>query len=97
MSALNAGEDSVKYVCVARAQTKSKMSSPMDKNFFKYNGSVARSTFSNSREVVGRHKVSPGHYIVVASTFRPNEEGDFLLRIFSEQKAPAVYVNSSHG
>ena len=66
----------------------------MDKTFFKYNSSVARSTFSNSREVVGRHRVPPGHYVIVPSTFRPNEEGDFLLRIFSEQKAPAKCVSN---
>jgi len=64
----------------------------MDKNFFKYNQSVGRSTFSNSREVVGRHKLAPGFYVVVPSTFKPNENGDFLLRIFSEQKAPTECV-----
>jgi len=70
------------------------MTEPMDKNFFKYNGSVGRCTFTNAREVVGRHKVPPGNYVVIPSTFRPNEEGDFLLRIFTEQKAPAEYVNA---
>ena len=73
-------------------QTKSKTTSPLDKNFFKYNSSVSRSTFSNSREVVGRHKLAPGYYVVVPSTFKPNEDGDFILRIFSEQQVPAEWV-----
>jgi len=51
-------------------------------------------TFSNCREVVGRHKLPPGFYVIVPSTFKPNENGDFLLRIFSEQLAPAEYVRS---
>jgi len=67
------------------------MTSPQDKNFFKFNTSVGRSTFTNSREVVGRHKLAPGHYVIVPSTFKPNESGDFLLRIFSEQQAPTEY------
>jgi len=73
-------------------QTKEKTSSPQDKNFFKYNRSMGRSTFTNAREVVGRHKLAPGYYVIVPSTFKPNEEGDFLLRMFSEQRVPAEYV-----
>jgi len=68
------------------------MTSPLDKNFFRYNSSVGRSVFTNSREIVGRHKLAPGYYVIVPSTFKPNENGDFLLRIFSEQQAPAEYV-----
>lgn len=76
-------------------KTKSKTTSPLDKNFFKYNSSVSRSTFSNSREVVGRHKLAPGYYVVVPSTFKPNEDGDFILRIFSEQQVPAEEMDEA--
>ncbi|KAA0187499.1 Calpain family cysteine protease [Fasciolopsis buskii] len=55
-------------------------------NFFKYNASKARSpAFINLREVCGRHKLKPGRYVIIPSTFQPNEEADFMLRIFSEQ------------
>ncbi|XP_033330567.2 calpain A isoform X9 [Megalopta genalis] len=60
---------------------------PLDINFFKYNASVARSpSFINLREVTCRFKLPPGVYCIVPSTFDPNEEGEFLLRIFSENK-----------
>ncbi|XP_058806410.1 calpain-A-like isoform X2 [Phymastichus coffea] len=60
---------------------------PLDINFFRYNASVARSpSFINLREVSCRFKLPPGIYCIVPSTFDPNEEGEFLLRIFSENK-----------
>uniref|UniRef100_A0A336LNB6 CSON015267 protein n=1 Tax=Culicoides sonorensis TaxID=179676 RepID=A0A336LNB6_CULSO len=58
---------------------------PLGLNFFKYNASVARSpAFINLREVSCRFKLDPGHYLIVPSTFEPNEEGEFLIRVFSE-------------
>ncbi|XP_041353027.1 calpain-A-like isoform X3 [Gigantopelta aegis] len=59
---------------------------PLDENFFKYNSSCAKSpTFINMREVCGRHKLPPGTYAIVPSTFEPQNEGNFLLRIFTEK------------
>ncbi|XP_046375985.1 calpain-B-like isoform X5 [Haliotis rufescens] len=61
-------------------------SGPLDVNFFKYNASVAKSpTFINMREICGRHKLPPGTYAIIPSTFEPGEEGSFLLRIFTEK------------
>ncbi|XP_021935906.1 calpain-A-like isoform X2 [Zootermopsis nevadensis] len=58
---------------------------PLDLNFFKYNASVARSpSFINLREVSCRFKLPPGVYCIVPSTFEANEEGEFILRVFSE-------------
>ena len=60
---------------------------PLDITFFKYTRSTASSeTFINLREVTCRFKLPPGVYCIVPSTFDPNEEGEFLLRIFSENK-----------
>ncbi|GAB0096124.1 Calpain-B [Sergentomyia squamirostris] len=61
------------------------MNKPQRMNYFKYNASVARSpAFINLREVSCRFKLPPGHYLIVPSTFDPNEEGEFLIRVFSE-------------
>ncbi|XP_076044094.1 calpain-B-like isoform X6 [Oratosquilla oratoria] len=60
---------------------------PLDLHFFKYNASVARSpSFINMREVSCRFKLPPGTYCIVPSTFEANEEGEFILRVFSEKR-----------
>ncbi|XP_022240877.1 calpain-B-like isoform X3 [Limulus polyphemus] len=60
---------------------------PLAKDFFKYNASVAKSpSFINLREVNARFKLSPGTYCIIPSTFDPGEEGDFILRVFTEKE-----------
>lgn len=72
---------------VYRLKNPDSLPKPLPKEFFKYNASVARSpSFINLREVSARFKLPPGTYCVVPSTFDPNEEGDYLLRIFTEKK-----------
>ena len=38
------------------------------------------------REISKRFTLPPGPYVFVPSTYEPNDEGEFLLRIFSETK-----------
>nr|XP_029708165.1 calpain-B-like isoform X4 [Aedes albopictus] len=57
---------------------------PLPKEFFLRNASVARSTFVNLREVTCRFRLDPGTYVVIPSTFEPNIEGEFMIRVFSE-------------
>jgi len=60
-------------------------STPLPQDFFKYNASVARSpTFINLREVCSRFRLPVGRYVIVPSTFEPNEEGEFIIRVFTE-------------
>lgn len=60
---------------------------PLKMNFFRNNRYVARTNeFINLRGVFGRFELSPGHYLIVPSTFEPNMEGEFLIRVFSESK-----------
>uniref|UniRef100_A0A2K6CM59 Calpain-2 catalytic subunit n=1 Tax=Macaca nemestrina TaxID=9545 RepID=A0A2K6CM59_MACNE len=60
----------------------------LSKNFFLTNRARERSdTFINLREVLNRFKLPPGEYILVPSTFEPNKDGDFCIRVFSEKKA----------
>jgi hypothetical protein len=54
-------------------------------DFFKYNTSVARSpTYINLREVTARFSLPPGTYAIIPSTFDKGEEGDFILRCWTE-------------
>uniref|UniRef100_A0A673BGJ7 Calpain-2 catalytic subunit n=1 Tax=Sphaeramia orbicularis TaxID=375764 RepID=A0A673BGJ7_9TELE len=59
-----------------------------ERNFFLRNSSRARSeTFINLREVCSRFCLPPGEYLIVPSTFEPNKNGDFYVRVFSEKTA----------
>lgn len=80
-------KDNILIIMIIQLEYPERLSKPLDINFFKYNASVARSpAFINLREVTCRFKLPPGVYCIVPSTFDPNEEGEFLLRIFSENK-----------
>uniref|UniRef100_A0A8C9TGD0 Calpain 2, (m/II) large subunit a n=1 Tax=Scleropages formosus TaxID=113540 RepID=A0A8C9TGD0_SCLFO len=60
----------------------------LDKNYFLTHAQTARSeTFINQREVSTRFKLPPGEYLIVPSTFEPNKNGDFCLRVFSEKQS----------
>lgn len=60
----------------------------LDKNYFLSHAQKARSeTFINLREVSTRFKLPPGEYLIVPSTFEPNKNGDFCVRVFSEKQS----------
>ncbi|XP_061579152.1 calpain-2 catalytic subunit-like [Cololabis saira] len=60
----------------------------LDRNYFLRHACSARSeTFTNLREVCSRFCLPPGEYLIVPSTFEPNNDGDFCVRVFSEKQA----------
>uniref|UniRef100_A0AAZ3QW46 Calpain 9 n=1 Tax=Oncorhynchus tshawytscha TaxID=74940 RepID=A0AAZ3QW46_ONCTS len=64
----------------------------LGKDFFRYNGSKARSkTYINVREISERFTLPPGNYLLVPTTFQPHDEADFIIRIFSEKAAGTMY------
>lgn len=68
---------------------------PLDLKFFKFNPTIARSPFINLRGVCCRHKLRKGQYCLVPSTYDPGEEGEFLIRMFSEKAVPSGWVQDS--
>uniref|UniRef100_A0A8C8SVC4 Calpain-3 n=1 Tax=Pelusios castaneus TaxID=367368 RepID=A0A8C8SVC4_9SAUR len=57
-------------------------------DFFLYNASKARSkSYINMREVSERFRLPPNEYVIVPSTYEPHQEGEFILRVFSEKRS----------
>ncbi|XP_043554228.1 calpain-3 isoform X15 [Chiloscyllium plagiosum] len=58
----------------------------LPKDFFLYRASKCRSkSYINLREVSQRFSLPPGEYVIVPSTYDPHQEGEFVLRVFSEK------------
>uniref|UniRef100_A0A183B730 EF-hand domain-containing protein n=1 Tax=Echinostoma caproni TaxID=27848 RepID=A0A183B730_9TREM len=45
---------------------------------------IGKSTFSNSREVTANFRLKPGSYVVIPSTFEPNQEAKFIVRVICQ-------------
>ena len=61
-------------------------STALSKSFFLENDANAEvDAWSYRRETVKRFNLKPGPYVIIPSTFEPNKEGEFLLRVFSEK------------
>uniref|UniRef100_A0A8C4PWK8 Calpain catalytic domain-containing protein n=1 Tax=Eptatretus burgeri TaxID=7764 RepID=A0A8C4PWK8_EPTBU len=66
----------------------------LPKDFFLYNKSVGRShSFVNTREVSTRHILPAGEYFMVPSTFEPNQDANFVLRLFTEKASNAEQMD----
>ncbi|XP_034017711.1 calpain-3b isoform X2 [Thalassophryne amazonica] len=58
----------------------------LQKDFFLYTASKAKcKTYINLREVTERFRLPPGEYVIIPTTFEPHQEGEFILRVFSEK------------
>ncbi|XP_072120768.1 calpain-3-like isoform X2 [Mobula birostris] len=59
----------------------------LPKDFFLYHASKCRSkSYINLREISDRFSLPPGEYVIIPSTYEPHQEGEFVLRVFSEKQ-----------
>ncbi|XP_064623461.1 calpain-9-like isoform X2 [Lineus longissimus] len=78
--------------------TDSEAAAPLDQHFFKTHASFAKSyTFVNMREICGRHKLPPGNYVIIPSTFDKDKPAEFILRIFSEKPNESAHLDEECG
>lgn len=57
----------------------------LDQQFFSNNRPVSRSgKYRSIRSVWRKVHLEPGTYVIMASTFRPNQQGEFFLRIYTK-------------
>uniref|UniRef100_A0A7N6FJ29 Calpain-3 n=1 Tax=Anabas testudineus TaxID=64144 RepID=A0A7N6FJ29_ANATE len=60
----------------------------LQKDFFLYTASKAKcKTYINLREVTERFRLPPGEYVIIPTTFEPHQDGEFILRVFSEKQS----------
>ncbi|XP_064618090.1 calpain-9-like isoform X2 [Liolophura sinensis] len=50
-------------------------------------------SFSPNREVTLRFDLKPGNYVIIPSTYRPHQESEFFLKIFTEKKTRSWALN----
>ncbi|XP_010876735.2 calpain-3b isoform X1 [Esox lucius] len=68
----------------------------LQKDFFLYNASKVKcKSYINLREVSERFSLPPGEYVIIPSTFEPHEEGEFILRVFSEKNNTSEETESN--
>ncbi|XP_005803186.2 calpain-3-like [Xiphophorus maculatus] len=68
----------------------------LQKDFFLYTASTAKcKSYINLREVSERFRLPPGEYAIIPTTFEPHEEGEFILRVFSEKQSTSEEVGST--
>lgn len=61
--------------------------SPLTASWFTRNLPLHLPPFKKTRTVTFRLRLVPGHYILVPCTAFPDNEGEFLLRVFCEKAA----------
>ncbi|XP_057716444.1 calpain-1 catalytic subunit-like isoform X2 [Corythoichthys intestinalis] len=66
-------------------------------SFFNKNKPVVQTkNYTNAREVMEFAMLEPGEYLIVPSTFKPNETASFLLTILSKEEAHIHETSGGH-
>lgn len=97
MSPVNCYCPNVLFLTFVSNQIDDTDSKKLGKDYFDYHKSMATSgVFTNSREVHARMELTEGRYCLVPCTFNPNEEGEFLLRMYTEKTTKYVVCECVH-
>uniref|UniRef100_A0A672N4Z7 Calpain-1 catalytic subunit-like n=1 Tax=Sinocyclocheilus grahami TaxID=75366 RepID=A0A672N4Z7_SINGR len=77
-------KDKVNFLYIAFHIYKDRPGS-LDQPFFSNNSPVARSgKYRSIRSVWRKVHLEPGSYVILASTYRPNQQGEFFLRVYTK-------------
>uniref|UniRef100_A0A673J5K2 Calpain-1 catalytic subunit-like n=1 Tax=Sinocyclocheilus rhinocerous TaxID=307959 RepID=A0A673J5K2_9TELE len=77
-------KDKVNFLYIAFHIYKDKPGS-LDQPFFSNNSPVTRSgKYRSIRSVWRKVHLEPGSYVILASTYRPNQQGEFFLRVYTK-------------
>ncbi|XP_061890497.1 calpain-3-like [Entelurus aequoreus] len=70
----------------------------LQKDFFLFTAAKAKcENYINLREVTERFRLPPGEYVVIPTTFQPHQEGEFILRVFSENRNTSEEAENTIG
>uniref|UniRef100_A0A7E4VD57 Calpain catalytic domain-containing protein n=1 Tax=Panagrellus redivivus TaxID=6233 RepID=A0A7E4VD57_PANRE len=69
---------------------------PQDRSFFERSKPVAKNpAFVNLREVTARFRLHPGNYVIVPSTYDPDQDAEFLIRVYCNGTVQAHQVSGT--
>lgn len=75
----------------------STMSGKFPASFFKFNAPIFQTaTYMNRREVMEFFTLKPGQYVIVPSTFKPNQTASFILTIISKAEINGYENSTGH-
>uniref|UniRef100_A0A3B3YSN1 Calpain 12 n=1 Tax=Poecilia mexicana TaxID=48701 RepID=A0A3B3YSN1_9TELE len=87
--------DKINFLYIAfhvyKVRAKRMQGACLDRSFFMKNRPVGRSgSYKAQRGVWRKLRLDPGHYIIVGSTYRPNQPGEFFIleKTFDEKAGP---------
>lgn len=77
------GLDSLPIGFLVYEMNNGQQSGPLNQEFIETSKPVAKNPmFINLREVTARFRVPPGNYVIIPSTYDPNDDAEFLLRVY---------------
>ena len=75
------------HVRLSFSQLQKGFTVPLPKRYFDECSFVERCDFyTNARQICKRFLLAPGEYVLIPSTYEPDVEADFMVRVFFEKQ-----------